>query len=327
MGERNRRGKAMPRVTVVIATYNYGQYLAGAVESVLAQSFDDYEVVVVDDGSTDDTDTVIEPFLSHPKITLLRTDHLGQPAAKNAGIRRASGDLIAFLDADDLWLPDKLSKQTALFDRNPELGVAYTRRYWMNEHGERFEKAEATMHRGQVLGKMFQTNFVCFSSCMVHRRVFDRVGTFDEQIPLAIDYDLWLRVARFYDFDYVDEPLVEYRTGHSNLSRRAEERLSLVLGIMHRFLEKHDGRRWLTGREIRIAFAETFANLGYMRRSHSPIRALNCYLRSLVYLPTYGQAWRGMLALAVPERGRAVWRDLFGRRDSTRLRAFARPHS
>ena len=181
-------------------------------------------MIVVDDGSTDDTGAVVAPYLSDDRVRYHRTDHVGQSAAKNLGIRLARGRLIAFLDADDLWLPTKLEKQLALLKTNPALGVVYSRRSLMDESGRPLEYEQPTLFRGGVLNAMFRNNFICFSSAVVHQRVFKHLGFFEESLALAIDYEFWLRVASSYAFDYVDEPLVQYRTGHASLSRRTEER-------------------------------------------------------------------------------------------------------
>src|SRR5262249_35109507 len=150
------------------------------------------------------------------RVRYHRTPHLGQPGAKNTGIRLARAPLLAFLDADDLWLPTKLERQAALFRDNPLLGVVATERLVMDEQGRLVEYRTAPVHRRQVLEPMFRGNFVCFSSAMVRRAVFDAVGLFDEGLALAIDYDLWLRAATRFHFDYVPEPLVKYRVGHAN---------------------------------------------------------------------------------------------------------------
>jgi glycosyltransferase involved in cell wall biosynthesis len=291
----------IPAVSVVIATYNYGRYLAGAVESALGQTFRDFEVIVVDDGSTDDTGEVIAPYLRDPRVRYERTDHVGQPAAKNNGIGLARGRLIAFLDADDVWLPEKLEKQVALLRADPAIGVVYCRRLLIDEQGRSLAFEQPVLHRGRVLEAMFRTNFVCFSSALVDRRVFMHVGLFDESLPLAIDYDLWLRVATWYSFDYVDEPLVQYRTGHASLSRRAEERLTVAFGIMRRFLTTEGGRRLLTPTVIRQATVETHYHMALARRNRSRLAALPAYFRCLLLTPTYGPAWRGLCALFLPE--------------------------
>ena len=147
---------------------------------------------------------------------------------------------------------------------------------------------------------MFQNNFVCFSSCMIQRCVFDNIGLFDEKIPLAIDYDLWLRVAKQYQFDYVDKPLVKYRTGHSNLSSRGIERLHIALGIMDRCLCDQVTRKQLGNRLIRQCYAETYAHLAYAHRSSSRFRSLLWYLRSIIKSPFLLESWRGIAYLCCP---------------------------
>src|SRR5262245_55106442 len=121
-----------PAVSVVVATQNYGQYLAGAVQSVLDQSWRDLEIIVVDDGSTDNTSEVVRPFLCDPRVRYHRTDGLGQSRAKNLGIQLARAPLVAFLDGDDEWLPDKLERQLPLFDV-AAVGVVYSLRKLMDE--------------------------------------------------------------------------------------------------------------------------------------------------------------------------------------------------
>lgn len=309
-----------PTVSVVIATYNYGRFLAGALDSVLAQTFTDWEAIVVDDGSTDNTPEVVCPYLADRRIHYERTDHLGQPAAKNVGIRHSRGTLVAFLDADDLWLPTKLERQVALFRSDPELGVAYSRRQYMDESGRVLFKEQPPLHRGHVLPQMFKDNFVCFSSSMVRRAVFDDVGVFDERIPLAIDYDLWLRVAQRYRFDYVDDPLVCYRTGHANLSRRGEERLFIALDIMRRFLDERGGRNAFDQRVVRQAYAETYLHVGQLKARRSRLAALPWYGRSLTKMPLLPETWKAVVKLFLPAAVQEGLADMF-RRDRANAEA------
>src|SRR5262249_58047147 len=168
-------------------TYNYGRYLAGAVESALGQTFADLEVVVVDDGSTDDTRDVIRPYLRHRCVRYYRPNHVGQPAAKNVGIRLALAPLVAFLDADDLWLPENLERQVEVLEAEPQVGVVYTRRLLMNQDGDDLEYTQPPLFRGTVLEPLFLNNFICFSSVMVRKAVLEQVGLFDESLALAID--------------------------------------------------------------------------------------------------------------------------------------------
>jgi glycosyltransferase involved in cell wall biosynthesis len=302
-----------PAVSVVIAAYNYGRYVAGALTSVLGQSFRDLEVIVVDDGSTDDTGSVVAPYLSDDRVRYHRADHIGQPAAKNIGIRQARGRLIAFLDADDLWLPTKLEKQLALLKANPAVGVVYSRRSLMDESGRPLEYEQPALFRGKVLEAMFRNNFICFSSAIVHRRVFKHLGLFDESLALAIDYEFWLRVTSSYAFDYVDEPLVQYRTGHASLSRRTEERLKVAFAIMRRFQCTEEGRRTLSTATVREVTAETCYHIALAARSRSRSAALLWYVRCLALSPRYLLAWQGLASLPLPEAARRFVRIGLGR--------------
>jgi glycosyltransferase involved in cell wall biosynthesis len=289
-----------PRVSVVMANYNYGGYLAAAIESVLAQTVRDWELIVVDDGSTDDSLAVVEPYTADPRVRVLRVDHLGQPGAKNAGIAAACGDVIAFLDADDLWHPEKLGRQLALLESDADVGVVYSRRTLIDESGRDLPYAQPGLHRGDVLSTMFRNNFVCFSSAVVRRQVFEHVGLFDTNIDLAIDYDLWLRVARHYHFDYVDEPLVKYRVGHGNLSRRVGERLKTALLLMRRFLHGYGGEAHVDPDAVRRSLAETYCNMGFALRPYLSLQSATWFARALAQWPGSRPAWRGLVSCAIP---------------------------
>jgi glycosyltransferase involved in cell wall biosynthesis len=300
-------------VSVVIATHNYGRYLAGAVRSVLAQTFTDFEVLIIDDGSSDDTPEVVRPFLEDPRIRYHRKEQQGQPKAKNTGIRLSTASLIAFLDADDQWLPEKLERQVGRFAEDPEVGVVYAERLLMDPEGQELEWNRRPLYRGKILPQMFLDNFICFSSVVVRRAVFEEVGLFDETIPMAIDYELWLRVALRYRFDYVEAALVKYRTGHANLSRREEERQLINVGIMRRFLDERGGRARLDRRVVRHAWADTYLNMAVERRVRSRLAALPWVIRSLAAVPWRWAAWKCLLTLPLPEAFRSRLRRWLGR--------------
>jgi glycosyltransferase involved in cell wall biosynthesis len=303
----------IPSVSVVIATHNYGRFLSGAVDSVLGQTYQGFEVIVVDDGSTDNTPQVMEAYKADPRVRYERIAHQGQPRAKNAGIHLAQAPVIAFLDADDLWLPSKLEQQMALLTDNPDVGVVHSRRLLMDEAGHELKTVPQAYHRGKVLEALFLDNFVCFSSAVVRRQVFDRVGHFDESLPLSIDYDLWLRAALHYSFDFVDSPLVKYRTGHASLSRRVEERLLCIERIVHRFLKEYGGQAAIPPEVIRRSQADTYFHMGLCRRYRSRLGALPWYIRCLALEPGRARAWRGLASLALPESWRRRLRVACGR--------------
>ncbi len=289
----------IPRVSVIMANYNYARFLRAAIDSVLNQTLRDLELIVVDDGSTDDSRTIIESCLSDPRVRFVPVNHVGQADAKNNGTALARAPLIAFLDADDIWYVDKLEKQTALFDRDPSLGVVYSRRILIDENGAEMPYAQPRLNRGEVLAEMFHDNFVCFSSAVVRRLVFEHLGKFDPSIDLAVDYDFWLRAAAHYRFDYVDEPLVRYRCGHANLSRRVGERVRTALFLMRRFLNR-GGRERLPADAMHHALSATSCHLGISLRPYDTGRSVKWFVRSLRQDWKHRQAWRGLAKTLLP---------------------------
>jgi glycosyltransferase involved in cell wall biosynthesis len=268
-----------PAVSVVIASRDYARYLGGAIRSVLGQTWTDLEIRVIDDGSTDDTTDVVRPFLADPRVHYHRTDGLGQPRAKNLGIQLSRAPIVAFLDGDDEWLPRKLERQLLLF-HNPAVGVAYSRRVLMDTAGNDLPTPAGIFARGRVYDALLVQNFVCFSSVVVRRDVFESVGLFDPGLPLAIDYDLWLRVARHYEFDYVDEPLVRYRTGHTSLSSRITERVAVVLSVLRRSLVRRRNAESANGAAQAEAWGSTCRTMGFVMRDHQTLAAAKWYARA-----------------------------------------------
>jgi glycosyltransferase involved in cell wall biosynthesis len=302
-----------PQISVIIPSYNYGRYIGGTIESVLRQTFADWELLIIDDGSTDQTRDVVQPYLDDERVSFHPIDHGGVSAAKNAGIQMARGAFVAILDADDRWLPTKLEKQLSLFGSRPELGVVYSRRLLIDAQGRPLQYTQPTLYRGNILEAIFQTNFVCQSTAMIRRDVFEDVGLFDERYPPVEDYDLWLRIARWYPFDYVDEPLVEYRVGHASLSTRYADRLLIALEIMERFLSDQRGRELISPATVRTAKAETLCHLSLAKRPYSSLAALRFNLKGLAASPGYLPAWKALASLPLPERGRRLLRRLLGK--------------
>jgi glycosyltransferase involved in cell wall biosynthesis len=301
-----------PAVSVVVTSYNYGRYVGGALSSVRDQTLKDVEVIILDDGSSDNSLAEIEPFLGDPRFRLVRQDHCGQTRTKNRGLELARAPFVAFLDADDVWAPDKLDRQFARFRTEPDLGVVFTRRTLIDAGGRPLPCPDGPPPVGRVVNPLFRQNFICFSSAMLRAAVPAHVGGFDERLGLAIDYDFWLRAARHYQFGVVDAPLVAYRVGHVNLSRRHLDRLQVALLIMRRFERHLDAPAQLDPVVVARAEAETFAHLGVVCRGYSRRSSLGWFLRSLWADPTYGPAWRGLVAAAAPVELRRLVRRFCG---------------
>lgn len=230
-------------VTVAITCFNYGRYLRGCVESALAQTAGDPEIVIVDDGSTDDTEHVARAFLPHPRIHYVRIANSGQAVAKNTAIARASGDVVAFLDADDLWYPAKLARQLPLFD-DSRVGVTFTDHAVIDTDGREVPTGPRGGHmafrRGRVTRYLGYENFIPFSGAAVRRGLLTASGGFDTSLGMGIDWELWLRLSLECDFAGVEERLFAYRIGHSGqMSKNAAGRLAASEHIFSRFLARY----------------------------------------------------------------------------------------
>jgi glycosyltransferase involved in cell wall biosynthesis len=211
-----------PAVSVIIPTYNRGWILPEAIDSVLAQDFVGFELIVVDDGSTDNSREILDSY--GRDIIVLHQENKGVSAARNRGIAESSANLIAFLDSDDLWLRQKLTRQVGFFNTNPDVLICQTEEAWVRNGvrvnpGNRHQKLS-----GMIFEPSLALCLVSPSAVMIRKILFDKVGLFDERLPACEDYDLWLRISSRYPVYLIDEPLIIKRGGH-------EDQLSKAAGL------------------------------------------------------------------------------------------------
>ena len=289
-------------VSVVIATYNMGHYLVQAVQSVLSQSYPNVEVQIVDDGSTDDTANLVRQWRNDPRVRVHAQSNAGQARAKNTGVSLSRGRFVAFLDADDLWLPGKLARQMELFRGRPELGVVYSDYQCMDGEGRPLAKGVTPMRRGWVSGALLIENFVCYSAGVVRRECLERSGCFDETLGMGIDYDLWLRLSAHYQFDFVPEPTVRYRIWAGQMSKNYKKRYQSAIRIMQSFLDNNP--RIVNPGVVRNAWAHTYVGRGNITLWQEANRsaALRDYARALGRVPWYWPAWRAMVRSFITTR-------------------------
>ncbi|MCJ7664359.1 MAG: glycosyltransferase [Desulfobacterales bacterium] len=209
----------MPKVSVIIPTHNRKAFVLEAVASVLAQTYGDYELIVVDDGSSDGTDEALKRYEAH--LQYLYQENQGVSVARNCGLERARGEFIAFLDSDDLWLPKKLDMQLAFMDQHPEAQICYTDEIWIRSGVRVNPKKRHAKYSGWVYPHCLALCIISPSSALIRRSLFEQVGGFDPGLPVCEDYDLWLRVAARFPISYIPQRLIVKRGGHpGQLSRQ-----------------------------------------------------------------------------------------------------------
>lgn len=200
-------------VSVIIPAYNSEKYISDAINSVLSQTYQDHEVIVVNDGSKDNTERIIKPYLK--RITYLYQDNKGSAEARNTGIKASKGEYIAFLDSDDVWSPEKLSLQVKFLNDHPDFDLVYGDYGTFGENGVIDENFPLTRKFPRPDGYIFQDLFlrplIFTSTVMLQKKVLEEVGLFDEQFVNGQDYDLWLRIASKHKIGYVPKVIAMYR--------------------------------------------------------------------------------------------------------------------
>lgn len=229
----------MAAVTVIIPTFNRAHKIPRAIASVLYQTFADYEILVVDDGSEDGTHEVLTRFRSHVEW-ITHSKNLGVSAARNTGIRESHSPLIAFLDSDDYWLPDKLAAQVSFFSEHPEAVACQTEELWVRRGVRVNPMKKHFKPSGEIFEPSLKLCLVSPSAVVVKRSLLEEVGVFDEDFPVCEDYDLWLRVSWKYPVELIPEPLVIKEGG-------APDQLSRSVQGMDRYRIKAIGRLLASG--------------------------------------------------------------------------------
>ncbi|HCB30645.1 MAG TPA: family 2 glycosyl transferase [Acinetobacter lwoffii] len=225
-----------PLVSIVIPMYNRAHTISDAVNSVLAQTYNNYEIILVDDGSTDNTKEIISKY--GDGVVYVYQENSGPSAARNTGIRQAKGELIAFLDSDDVWREDKLACQVACFLDAPLVGIVASGHEIRNQNWELTQTTLLTEKEiGQIHRKDLYKNFFSTPSVIVRAKCFDEVGYFDETIRYAEDWDMWLRILQKYECYIINEPLVSVRVSDTSITSNYSEK---NIEEWRRVLEKHN---------------------------------------------------------------------------------------
>lgn len=272
-----------PAVSVIIPSYNRGHLLTRAIDSVLAQSVVPSEIIVVDDGSTDDTQARLVPYAG--RIRCFIQDNRGVSAARNRGLREASGELIAFLDADDVWHPLKMELQLAAFEARPDLGLLGTGQFdWPAEAFPAVGLDDPGPLIPVTWWQLAVKNHLTTSSVVARRRALDLAGGFDTMMQGPEDRDLWLRVAEVAPIAHLGRPLTGYRIVPGSISQQARACQAGMLRILGKLDERRAWRgRWLVRRK---AYSYVYHACCYLySRQGRHLRAFALALRSLAWYP------------------------------------------
>lgn len=236
-----------PAVSVIIPTYNRRQLIERSVKSVLSQTYQDFEIIIVDDGSTDNTEEAVAN-IKGKRIKYIRHDkNKGEAAARNTGIKAAGGEYIASHDSDDEWLPEKLEKQIKAFENcPPEVGVVYTG-FWKVEKGQRTYVPFKWINKkeGDIHCELLRGNFIGSPATLIKKECFEKAGMFNEKIFHLVDWELWLRISKYYHFKYIDEPLAVAHYHSDNVSLNYRAFISAVEFVLGKYSDEFENNKRL----------------------------------------------------------------------------------
>ena len=217
----------MPQVSVIIPTYNRAHVLGEAIDSVLSQTYDDLELIVVDDGSQDGTRDVVASYSS--RLTYLLSGTPGSECCEKPGDQAARGNYLSFLDSDDLWLKEKLYLQMECMKVHPETLICYTDEIWIRKGVRVNQMKKHRKYSGMIFEYCLPLCIVSPSSVLINRQLLDEVGVFDETLEVCEDYDLWLRISARYPIQFIETPLIVKRGGHEDqLSKKGKGRTAFA---------------------------------------------------------------------------------------------------
>jgi glycosyltransferase involved in cell wall biosynthesis len=302
----------MTTLSVVIPVFNGEKTIQETVNSVFQQSFGDFEIIAIDDGSTDTTLEILKR-IRDPRLQVFSYPNAGLSESRNRGIARAKGELIAFLDADDLWTKDKLESQLQALQNCPKAAVAYSLTDYINEAGQVIKEGKHKVINGNVLEELLIDNFIeSGSNPLILKQALEKVGGFDASINTAADWDMWLRLAEQFDFVAVPAVQVLYRISESSMSTNIRNQEIQCLEVINRvFARVSPSLQPLKKKSL----VNLYRYLSYKAVEGSPSRAkgvaaTRCFANYLRYHPALlkqkkiilGMIWRILLMLLFPPK-------------------------
>ncbi len=287
-----------PAVSILMPVYNGAAYVGQAIESALAQSYPDFELIIVNDGSTDNSAEMIRPYLADPRIIYFERPNGGVAAARNAAIRIAKGRYIGFLDQDDLWLPEKLNLQVQYLDDHPDVGLVHASQSYIDSDGQHtrlpFDDGFAKVS-GWCFRDLFIRNRIAVLTVLARKSALDSVGPLNETIPGGDDYEMWMRISKHFPIGHLDQVLAHYRTHGSNVSNDNFRMTRTDLGAIQSILRRYpEARKELGADVVDARLFELNYQLGgwYMWKAQDHASARHHYWQAIRARPFYLKSYR-----------------------------------
>lgn len=337
----------MNLISVILPTYNRAAFLPGAIESVLGQTYQDIELIIIDDGSTDDTEAVVAPFLNDQRTRYIRQMNAGAAAARNHGLSLRQGKYVAFIDSDDTWVRDKLEIQFEIMKYLPDAGIvcsdfssvdndgcrekSHIRSYFsvLDDYNLRYEDVfqhvmqqpvqgfgtDEKVYWGNIYETMIFGNIILTSTCLCREEVFKNAGDFDTRYGTLEDYDLFLRISRRFPIAFIDKPLVCYRYSNDQLSGELhfEKLCANVIDIFKKNVEalkdEEFGRK--NKNKIKSHLGMLHAQQAYFYFSHGNMSlAAQYYRQSILQRPGHYKSYLYLLFSLLPTQITSAVRSL-----------------
>ena len=308
----------MTTVSVIMPTYNRAAFIRDAIDSVLGQTYPHFELIIIDDGSTDGTSKIVAPYLTDERIRYVRQENAGAASARNHGIALGRGDMVAFIDSDDIWDREKLRIQTAVMDALPEVGIvcsdfsalrgsriletSHIRSFFsvLDEYAltyddvfsrlldlpvEGLDKDDA-VYWGSIFSTMLFGNIILTSTCLCRAVVFNTTGVFDTSLETLEDYDLFLKITKVFPVALISKPLILYRYSENQLSgeKYFDKVCANLIKIFIKFISTIDDEQFLRDnrKKIRNRLGHYYAQQGYFHFSREELReSAQCYRQSI----------------------------------------------
>jgi len=290
-----------PLISIITPTFNRERTIPLAVESVLAQSYGNWELLIIDDGSRDSTRERLSSYLEDDRIQYFFQENQGQSIARNLGLEHARGELVCFLDSDDLWVPEKLEQQVALMKAHPEVDVLHSDEIMIDEEGHELSRKNMRRYSGRIARQMLADNSVSINTVMARRACFDAMGGFSGRYAVADDYDIWLRFSARFTFLYVPEYWGYYRVMVDQISSNKDRRFAANEHIVRDFIQEYGStlKPW----EIRWGLARFYCRKArYFAVTGRAATAWGAIGRALRFSPLDSVVWRSLYRVIFPRQ-------------------------